>query len=131
MTTTTKRKAYVREMPANWWTKKPFYTLYMLREATCIPTVWFCLELLYAVINLNNHGNLEQFTSFLQNPLVFILNAISIGALLFHAATLFVLTPQVMTFIVKNERLNPNILRNVLWAITGIVSLVALVLVYL
>lgn len=127
---TTKRKAYVREVKADWWKAKSFYKLYMFREATCLPTVWFCIELLYGIISLNNNGNLNNVIDFLQNPIVFVLNIASIGALLYHAATLYVLTPQVMTFIVKNERLNPNILRNALWAITVIVSVVALILVY-
>lgn len=130
MTTVTKRKAYVRDMSANWWTKSSFYKLYMVREVTCLATVWFCLVLLYGVISLGGEG-LESFINFLQNPIVFILNVISIAALLYHAATLYVMTPQVLTFIVNNERVNPNILRNVLWAITGGVSLIALVLVYI
>ncbi|AIZ80174.1 fumarate reductase subunit FrdC [Actinobacillus equuli] len=130
MTTATKRKAYVREMKANWWTKLGFYKMYMVREATCLATVWFCLVLLYGVISLGGEG-LENFISFLQNPIVFILNVISISALLYHAATLYVMTPQVLTFIVNNERVNPNILRNVLWAVTGVVSLVALVFTYI
>ncbi|WP_150538210.1 fumarate reductase subunit FrdC [Actinobacillus vicugnae] len=131
MTTATKRKAYVREMKANWWTKLGFYKMYMVREATCLATVWFCLVLLYGVISLGSNGDLESFKGFLQNPIVLILNVISIAALLYHAATLYVMTPQVLTFIVNNERVNPNILRNVLWAVTGIVSLVALVLSYI
>ncbi|AAP95048.1 fumarate reductase subunit C [[Haemophilus] ducreyi] len=127
---TTKRKAYVREMKANWWTKLDFYRMYMIREATCIATIWFCLVLLYGVISLGGR-HIENFISFSQNPLVVILNIISLAGLLYHAATLYVMTPQVLTIVVKNERLNPNILKNALWAITGLVSLLALVLVYI
>lgn len=130
MTTATKRKAYVREMKANWWTKHGFYKMYMAREATCLATVWFCLVLLYGIISIVTK-DADDFVEFLQNPLVFALNIVSIGALLYHAATLYVMTPQVMNFIVKNERVNPNILRNVLWAVTGIVSLVTLIAVYI
>ncbi|SUT99683.1 fumarate reductase subunit C [Actinobacillus lignieresii] len=130
MTTATKRKAYVREMKANWWTKSSFYKMYMVREATCLATVWFCLVLLHGVISLGGES-LDGFISFLQNPIVFILNVISIAALLYHAATLYVMTPQVLTFIVKNERVNPNILKNALWGITGVVSLIALVCTYI
>lgn len=130
MTTQTKRKAYVREIKPTWWKSLDFYKMYMVREATAIPTVWFCLVLLYGLISFGNNGNLENFIGFLQNPLVVILNIISIAAMLYHAATLYVMTPQVLNIIVKNERLNPNVVRNTLWAITGVVSLIALILAF-
>ena len=42
---TTKRKAYVREMNANWWTKSSFYKMYMVREVTGL--AYFFLNLLF------------------------------------------------------------------------------------
>lgn len=130
MSVQTKRKAYVREMKATWWKNLDFYKMYMVRETTCLANVWFCMVLLYGVISLGK-GDLNDFIHFLQNPLVVVLNIASIGAMLYHAATLFTMTPEVMTFIVKNERLNPNILRNALWGVTGVVSLLAVILVYI
>ncbi|STY59272.1 Fumarate reductase 15 kDa hydrophobic protein [Mannheimia haemolytica] len=35
----TKRRPYVRGMKASWWKKLDFYKMYMVREATCLPTV--------------------------------------------------------------------------------------------
>ena len=80
MTTATKRKAYVREVKANWWTKLGFYKFYMVREATAIPTVWFCLVLLYGVIALGNGTFDTNFVDFLKNPIVIILNLVSLRA---------------------------------------------------
>ena len=41
------------------------------------------------------------------------------------------MTPKVMNIIVKNERLPHRVVRNALWAVTALVSVIALVLVYI
>ena len=43
--TMSKRKKYVRPMTATWWQKLDFYKAYMLREATSVFAVWFCIVL--------------------------------------------------------------------------------------
>ncbi|HDR1061421.1 fumarate reductase subunit FrdC [Pasteurella multocida] len=125
--TTSKRKKYVREMKPTWWKKLDFYKLYIAREATAIPTLWFCLVLLYGVISLDSFGN---FISFLKNPIVIILNIITLGAMLLNTVTYYVMTPKVLNIIVKNERINPNIITMALWAVTAFISLVILVFMY-
>ena len=97
-TTVSKRKKYVREITPTWWKSWDFYKFYMLREATAVPTVWFSLVLLYGVICLGKaDGFVMSFIPFLQNPLVVILNIISLAALLLHAVTLFDMTGEVMS----------------------------------
>lgn len=126
-----KRKKYVREVTPTWWKKTHFYTMYMVREATAIPTIWFCLVLLYGVICLGKGNLVESFIPFLQNPIVMLLNLISLVALLYHAKTLFVMTPEALNIVVNNERLNPKVITNALWAITAVVSVIALILAFL
>lgn len=127
-----KRRKYVREMKANWWTKLDFYKLYILREATSIPTAWFCLVLFYGVICLG--GGVESvkhnFIPFLQNPIVVIFNLITLAAMFLNTVTYYFMTPKVLNIVVKNERLNPNIITISLWVITALVSIIALVLIY-
>ena len=72
-----------------------------------------------------------DFISFLRNPIVVILNIITLIATLYHTATYFVMTPKVMNIIVKNERLPHHVLRNALWAVTAVISVIALILVYM
>ncbi|MDG6894760.1 fumarate reductase subunit FrdC [Volucribacter amazonae] len=131
-TTTSKRRKYVREIKANWWTKLDFYKLYVFREATAIPTLWFSLILFYGVICLG--GGVESvkqhFIPFLQNPVVVILNVITLAAVLLNTVTYYVMTPKVLNIVVKNERLNPNIITIGLWIATALVSIIALVLIY-
>ena len=133
--TVSKRKKYVRPMTATWWQKLDFYKAYMVREATSIFAVWFCIVLLYGVLCLASNPvpvlGIVDFIGFLRNPIVVFLNIITLIATLYHTATYFVMTPKVMNIIVKNERLPHHVLRNALWAVTAVVSVVALILVYM
>ena len=133
--TVSKRKKYVRPMTATWWQKLDFYKAYMVREATSIFAVWFCIVLLYGVLCLVSNPvpglGIIDFISFLRNPIVVILNIITLIATLYHTATYFVMTPKVMNIIVKNERLPHHVLRNALWAVTAVISVIALILVYM
>ena len=133
--TVSKRKKYVRPMTATWWQKLDFYKAYMVREATSIFAVWFCIVLLYGVLCLASHPvpglGIVDFIGFLRNPIVVLLNIITLIATLYHTATYFVMAPKVMNIIVKNERLPHHLLRNALWAVTAVISVIALILVYM
>lgn len=129
MTTESKRKKYVREVTPTWWKKLDFYKFYVLRESTSVPTVWFCLVLLYGVICLKNDTFAMNFVSFLQNPLVIILNIIALGAVLLNSFTFFNMAPQMMNVIVKNERIDTKLVNRVFWGITAFISLLILILV--
>ena len=80
----------------------------MVREATSIFAVWFCIVLLYGVLCLASNPvpglGIIDFIGFLRNPIVVFLNIITLIATLYHTATYFVMTPKVMNIIVKNER---------------------------
>ncbi|WP_301098275.1 fumarate reductase subunit FrdC [Otariodibacter sp.] len=131
-TTTSKRKKYVREVKPTWWKRLDFYKLYIAREATSVPTLWFCLVLLYGVISLGNgRAGFFDFVSFLQNPIVVILNIIALAAAVLNTVTYYKMVPKVLNIIVKNQRLNPNIITLSLWALTAIVSVVILILMYI
>ncbi|MBD2786456.1 fumarate reductase subunit FrdC [Xenorhabdus sp. DI] len=122
---TTKRKPYVRGMEANWWRKLGFYRFYMLREGTAIPTVWFSILVLYGLFALK--GGPESwagFVSFLQNPLVLLINIITLLAALLHTKTWFELAPKALNIIVRNEKLSPGPIIKLLWAITLIATAV-------
>lgn len=128
-TTVSKRKKYVREITPTWWKSWDFYKFYMLREATAVPTVWFSLVLLYAVICLGKaDGFVMNFIPFLQNPLVVILNIISLAALLLHAVTLFDMTGEVMS---GTTGLPAKLIKNALRGAFVAVTVLALVLVFI
>lgn len=131
-TTVSKRKKYVREMTPSWWKKLDFYKLYIFREATALPTLWFCIELLYALTCLHSVDTVQaDLIPFLKNPIVVILNVIALAAAVLHTVTYYFMTPKVLNIVVKNERINPNIITGGLWVVTALFSLVFLVLMYL
>lgn len=127
--TTSKRRKYVREVTPTWWKKLDFYKFYVLRESTAVPTVWFCLELLYGLICLSNGTFHTTFIGFLQNPLVILLNIITLGAVILNSFTFFDMAPQMMNIIIKNERLDVKLASRLFWGITAVVSVIALILV--
>jgi fumarate reductase subunit C len=122
-----KRKPYRQEMPANWWRQSAFYRFYMLREGTSIPTLWFGVLLLAGIICLKRGPeSWEGFVGFLQNPLVLILNVITLLATLLHSKTWFELAPKAAIIIVKSQKVGPRPIITLLWAVTAIVTLVVL-----
>lgn len=96
--------------------KLPFYRFYMLREGTAVPAVWFSIELIFGLFALK-HGaeSWMGFVGFLQNPVVVILNLITLAAALLHTKTWFELAPKAANIIVKDEKMGPEPIIKGLW----------------
>jgi len=122
-----KRKAYRPEMSANWWLKSAFTRFYMLREATAIPTLWFSLLLLAGLVCLK-HGpeSWQVFVNFLHNPLVLVLNVITLLATLLHAKTWFELAPKAVIVVVKAHKGGPQPIITLLWVLALLTTLLVL-----
>ena len=73
-------------------------------------------------------GFVMNFIPFLQNPLVVILNIISLAALLLHAITLFDMTGEVMS---GTTGLPAKLIKNALRGAFVAVTVLALVLVFI
>lgn len=111
------RKPYVPKVEATWWTKNPFYFRYMLREGTSFLALFVAVELIFglfmfALCDLSSpEPTVESAApylwwvqSFVGNPIVILLNLVSLGACLFHAVTWFALMPKaVRVFMNKNS----------------------------
>lgn len=124
---TTKRKPYVRPMMSTWWKKLPFYRFYMLREDTAVPAVWFSIELIFGLFALKNGPEAwAGFVDFLQNPVIVIINLITLAAALLHTKTWFELAPKAANIIVKDEKMGPEPIIKSLWAVTVVATIVIL-----
>ncbi|MDM5171293.1 fumarate reductase subunit FrdC [Escherichia coli] len=124
---TTKRKPYVRPMASTWWKKLPFYRFYMLREGTAVPAVWFSIELIFGLFALKNGPEAwAGFVDFLQNPVIVIINLITLAAALLHTKTWFELAPKAANIIVKDEKMGPEPIIKSLWAVTVVATIVIL-----
>ena len=124
---TTKRKPYVRPMTSTWWKKLPLYRFYMLREGTAVPAVWFSIELIFGLFALKNGPEAwAGFVDFLQNPVIVIINLITLAAALLHTKTWFELAPKAANIIVKDEKMGPEPIIKSLWAVTVVATIVIL-----
>ncbi|HAV6640835.1 TPA: fumarate reductase subunit FrdC [Escherichia coli] len=124
---TTKRKPYVRPMTSTWWKKLPFSRFYMLREGTAVPAVWFSIELIFGLFALKNGPEAwAGFVDFLQNPVIVIINLITLAAALLHTKTWFELAPKAANIIVKDEKMGPEPIIKSLWAVTVVATIVIL-----
>ncbi|MBK4715999.1 MULTISPECIES: fumarate reductase subunit FrdC [Tenebrionibacter/Tenebrionicola group] len=123
----TKRKPYVRTMQANWWQKLGYYRFYMLRESTAIPAVWFSIVLIFGLFALKNGPETwAGFVGFLQNPIVVILNLITLAAALLHTKTWFELAPKAANIVIKDEKAGPGPVIKGLWGVTLAVTIIIL-----
>ena len=91
------RKPYHSRMTRGWWLQQRYYRLYMLREATVLPLLFFLGCLLYGLYCLTQGAaHWQNFQLFMQQGWVIALNLLAFAASLFHAKTFFALFPRVM-----------------------------------
>lgn len=91
------RRPYLAPLTASWWLKHRYYRLYMLREATVLPLLFFCGCLIAGFYSLQQgEQSWLNWLSFMAQPWVIALNALTFAASLFHAKTFFELFPRVM-----------------------------------
>ena len=131
---------------ATWWTQNSFYKMYMLRELTAVTALFFVLEVvlglfLFAMCKLDVQPATAEsaapylwwLQSFLGNPVILVLNVITLFAQLFHVVTWFNLMPKaVRVFMNKNstERLPDYVVKGSLYLATIGATVVILVFAF-
>lgn len=124
---TTKRKPYVREMTPTWWNKLGFYRFYMLREGTAVVQLWFSLLVMYGVYCLKGGpSDWAGYVHLLQNPVVVLINILTLAGTLLHTVTWFQLAPKAVNIVIKDEKMGPEPIVRLLWIVTLIVNAVIL-----
>lgn len=127
------RKPYVQPVKANWWTDRAFYIAYMLREGTAVVALWVALELIYfaflAVLVPIPQYAMQVIASFVQNPLVILLNFVALISVLYHAYTWYNLMPKAVRMFLTNKPTDTKLLPEVvvvaaLWIGTVVASIV-------
>ncbi|MQL48283.1 fumarate reductase subunit FrdC [Photorhabdus khanii] len=120
---TTKRKPYVRGIAPNWWQKLDFYRFYILRESTAVTTVWFSILLICGVFALKGGAqSWNGFVTFLQNPVILLINIVTLLGALLHTKTWFELAPKAANVVIKGEKMGPEPMIKLLWAVTIIAT---------
>jgi len=124
------RKPYVREMNATWWQKSSFYRMYMLREATVLPLIFFTLFLTFGLGSLvKGPESWEVWLTFMANPVVIAINIVALAGSLFHAHTFFKMFPQVMPVRLKGKLVDTKVIVLSQWVVVAAISLIVLIIV--
>ena len=122
-----KRKPFNRPVEANWWTRKKFYTLYMLRESSVLFAMLFALELLAGMICAatgNDKSCLVSWINFMAAWPVKIVNVVGLFAVLYQTYTWFNLMRKAQRLMVKGEPLPGSFVKISLYGALLITSLV-------
>ncbi|KGM28198.1 fumarate reductase subunit FrdC [Photorhabdus akhurstii] len=124
---TTKRKPYIRSMAPNWWQKLSFYRFYILRESTAVTTMWFSILLIYGLFALKGGAqSWDEFVTFLKNPVILLINIITLLGALLHTKTWFELAPKAANIVIKGEKMGAGPVIKLLWAVTIIATMIIL-----
>ena len=123
----TKTKEYRRPMPADWWLKKRTYSLFMVRELTCVFVGGYSLVLLILASRI---GDQESVTAMLNSKTLSVLQLIALPMVIYHTVTWLNLTPKVLVVWRGEERVNPRLIAGVHYVAWIGVSIVILCVVF-
>jgi fumarate reductase subunit C len=96
---------YRPRMSTWWWLKRRYYLTFILRELSSVFVAWSVLYLLL-LIHAVGRGpvNYHQFLGWSCNPVVLLVNVVSLFFVVFHAVTWFNLAPQAMVLRLRGKR---------------------------
>jgi fumarate reductase subunit C len=101
-------KTFCRRVSTYWWLGSWFYLKFILRELSSIFIAWFVILTLLQVAALKRGpADYEAFQGWLRNPILVVLNAVSLCFVVFHTVTWFNLAPKAMRIRVHGNRV-PN-----------------------
>jgi fumarate reductase subunit C len=88
---------YRPRMSTYWWLQRRSYLAFILRELSSVFVAWFVVYLLL-LVGAVSRGRFDywQFLSWSGNPVVLLLNGVSLFFVVFHALTWFNLAPQAL-----------------------------------
>jgi len=123
----TKTKEYRRPMPADWWLKKRTYSLFMVRELTCIFVGGYSLVLLILASKI---GDQQGVSAMLNSKTLSVLQLIALPMVIYHTVTWLNLTPKVLVLWRGEERVNPLLIAGIHYVAWFGVSIVILCVVF-
>jgi fumarate reductase subunit C len=109
-------------LPRRWWRARRDHGLYMLRELTVLPLLFFVGCLIGALAALaQGEAAWQGWLGWMQRPWVLGLNTLALVASLFHAFTFFALMPQIVPPGAIDRR-RPGVWIAAQWVLFGLVT---------
>lgn len=94
---------YRAPMPMLWWAKRRSYLVFMLRELSSVFVAWSVVYLAVGVWAVGG-GDYQQFLDFSANPVIVVLNLVTLAFLLLHTITWLGLAPHAIVIHVRGRR---------------------------
>jgi len=125
------RKPYVREFPKDWWLRNRFYTLYMLREATCVAVAIYTIILLVGLWRLSQGPEAwNGWLAAMSNPIAVLFHVVALGLMVYHTMTWFGVAPKAMPVQVGAEKVPDRIVIAAHYGAAAVASLVILFMAF-
>ena len=103
------RKPYMRKLPKWWWLRQRSYTIYMIRELTCIFIGAYTTVIVVSLMRLSQgRSEYEAFLNSLHSPFWITFHLVAILFALFHTVTWFGVAPKAMPLRL-GERVVPGV----------------------
>ena len=114
---------YRPPVPVFWWTRKPSYLVFVMRELSSLFVAWLVLYLLLFVraVGLGEEAYAD-FLDWATTPWLVALNVIAFAFLVLHTITWFSLTPQAMVLDVGGRRVPPAAIIGAQYAALAVLS---------
>jgi fumarate reductase subunit C len=127
-----KRKPYTREMSKGWWTKKTFYTLYMLREGSSVFVTIYSLILAWGVLRLSQgEVAFNAWMDALQNPVAIVFHLIALVFATYHTVTWFSLAPKAVALWFAGKRIEDNVIIIGHYIVFAVITVICLLITIL
>ena len=108
-----------------WWLARWPYLKFILREISSVFVAWFVVVLLLQIRALSRGPvAYAAFERWLQNPLIVLLNLITLFFVVFHAITWFNLAPSAMAIRLRGKRVPDLVIVGTNYAAWAAVSVV-------
>lgn len=90
-------RTYRRPVSVWWWTRKPTYVLFVLRELSSVFIAWLVAYLVVMVFSVSRGAaSYQSFMNWAGSAWVIVINVISFLFVALHTVTWFLLTPKAM-----------------------------------
>jgi fumarate reductase subunit C len=115
---------YRPRMSTYWWLERRSYLAFILRELSSVFVAWSIVFLLL-VVRAVSQGE-EEYRSFLSwaaNPLVLLVNLVTLAFVVLHAVTWFNLAPAAIVVRMRGRRVPPVLIAGgnfALWALVSV-----------
>jgi fumarate reductase subunit C len=121
------RRPYTRSM-SGWWKRDPFFTAYMVREATSFIVAAYAIVLLVGLVRLGQGKEAyDGFMQALQSPISVVFHLVALAVFVYHTWSWFKIMPKTMPMIfISGKRLEGDTITR-----TGVVVAVVVTIVFL